>query len=127
MSERRGDLPAAPEEYLRGYVDALLDSRYPGLGLRARAVTPDGGVAPTARTCLDPSQKRDIEYLPVKGGHVKTLRRDLATDCDKPSTASQPPRLEQEEKAPIPIDVRAPPETERFARRWPIHGNPGSP
>ncbi len=115
---------AAPEEYLRGYVDALLDSRYPGLGLRARAVTPDGGVALTSRTCLGPSQKRDIEYLLVKGGHVKTVRWDLATDCDKPSTAPPPPRTEQEEKASIPIDVRALPETELFA---PLLADPRQP
>ena len=32
------------DDYLRGYVDALLDSRYPGLGLRVQTVKPDAGV-----------------------------------------------------------------------------------
>ncbi len=115
---------AEQEEYLRGYVDALLDSRHPGLGLRARAINPDGSVTLTSRTCLGPSQKRDIESLLIETGQVKSVRWDLATDCDKPATALPAPPTAQESKPAIPIDVRALPETELFA---PLLADPRQP
>ncbi len=74
------------DAYLRGYVDALLDSRYAGLGLRVLAVA-DERVTLGARTCLGPSQKRDIELLLQQTGKVSTVAWDDSTDCDKPAPA----------------------------------------
>jgi hypothetical protein len=105
--------------YLRGYVDALLDSRYPGLGLRVQAVKPDAGVTLTSRTCLGPSQKRDVTYLLTRSGQVKTVFWALSTDCDKSSSAP-----ESDAAAPVPVDIHALPETELFA---PLLADPRQP
>jgi len=107
--------------YLRGYVDALLDSRYPGLGLRVQAVKPDAGVTLTSRTCLGPSQKRDVTYLLTKSGQVKTVFWALSTDCDKSSSA---PESDAAALATAPIDIHALPETELFA---PLLADPRQP
>src|SRR3989344_2139340 len=98
------------DDYLRGYVDALLDSRYPGLGLRVQAVKPDAGVTLTSRTCLGPSQKRHVAYLLTKSERVKPVYWALSADCDKSPSAP-----ESDAAAPAPIDVHALPETELFA------------
>lgn len=112
------------EEYQRGYVDALLDSRYPGLGLRVQTIMLDGGVTLTSRTCLGPSQKRDIVHLLAKSGRVKTVLWDLSADCDKPDVAPEPGRAAPEKKAPASIDIRALPEEELFA---PLLADPHQP
>ena len=107
------------DDYLRGYVDALLDSRYPGLGLRVQAVKPDAGVTLTSRTCLGPSQKRDVAYLLTQSGQVKTVFWALSADCDKSPSAP-----ESDAGAPAPIDIHALPETELFA---PLLADPRQP
>ncbi|WP_372522659.1 DUF1207 domain-containing protein [Sulfuricaulis sp.] len=107
------------DDYLRGYVDALLDSRYPGLGLRVQAVKPDAGVTLTSRTCLGPSQKRDVAYLLTQSGQVKTVLWALSTDCDKSHSAP-----ESDAAVPAPIDIHALPETELFA---PLLADPRQP
>src|SRR3990167_2650353 len=107
------------DDYLRGYVDALLDSRYPGLGLRVQAVKPDAGVTLTSRTCLGPSQKRDVAYLLTKSGQVRTVFWALSADCDKSPSAP-----ESDAAAPAPIDIHALPEMELFA---PLLADPRQP
>lgn len=93
--------------YLRGYVEALLDSRFSGLGLRVRAIAPDGGITLSAGTCLGPWQKRDIEQLLVKTGLSKTLTWDASTDCD--ASTPRTPVVDE------PFVVYALPEAELFA------------
>ena len=117
-------LASEQNEYLRGYVDALLDSRYPGLGLRSRVITPDGSVRLTSRTCLGPSQKRDIGDLLTETGHVKSVRWDLSTDCDKSALPAQPEKPVPEDTTPILIDIRALPEKDLFA---PLLADPRQP
>ena len=107
------------DDYLRGYVDALLDSRYPGLGLRVQTVKPDAGVTLTSRTCLGPSQKRDVTYLLINSGQVKTVYWALSADCDQSRSAPEP-----EAGTPAPIDIHALPERELFA---PLLADPRQP
>lgn len=112
--------------YLRGYVDALLDSRYAGLGLRALAVG-DERVTLGARTCLGPSQKRDIELMLQQTGKVSAVAWDDSTDCDKPAapaavhadagTAAEPPARKR-------VEIRPLPERELFA---PLIADPRQP
>lgn len=111
-----------PEEYLRGYVDSLLDSRYPGLGLRSQVISVDGTVTLTSRICLGPSQKRDVAYLLTKTGRVQTIRWDLSTSCDKSDKATVQDKTEMEDQAPI--DLYALPEQELFA---PLLADPRQP
>lgn len=115
---------AGPEEYLRGYVDSLLDSRFPGLGLRSRVISADGTVALTSRTCLGPSQKRDVEYLLGKTGQVKNVLWDLSTDCDSSDAAAEQGRASAEREAAAAVDVYALPERELFA---PLLADPRQP
>ena len=112
------------DEYLRGYVDSLLDSRYPGLGLRSHVIVTDGSVWLTSRTCLGASQKRDIADLLTRTRQVKIVHWDLSTDCDRSPEAAEPQKTKPEDKAPIPIDVRALPEKELFA---PLLADPRQP
>lgn len=118
-------VPAAagePEEYLRGYVDSLLDGRYPGLGLRSEVISADGSVTLTSRICLGPSQKRDVAYLLTKTGRVKTIQWGLSTNCDNPELAANPEDAVKKNQAPV--DLYALPEQELFA---PLLADPRQP
>src|SRR3970282_671907 len=99
-------------EYVRGYVDALLDSRYPGLGLRVLALTRDGRVTLTSTACLGPSQKREIVRMRSKAGMVKTVRCTLPAVCNEPATDEQSADAASEDVPPSTIDIRAFPEQE---------------
>lgn len=117
--------PAAagePEEYLRGYVDSLLDSRFPGLGLRSQVMSAGGTVTLSSHTCLGPSQKRDVEYLLGMTGRVQRILWDLSTDCDRSDAAE--PETEAGRAAATPVDVYALPEQELFA---PLLADPRQP
>jgi hypothetical protein len=57
-----GRASCAEPSYSRGYIDALMDSRFPGLGLRAQAIDANQ-VTLSTRICLGPWQKRDIASL----------------------------------------------------------------
>jgi hypothetical protein len=114
---------AGPEEYLRGYVDSLLDSRFPGLGLRSQVISADGTVKLNSRTCLGPSQKRDVEYLLGKTGQVKAIQWGLSTDCDRTDAVEQEKTEAQREAAAV-IDVYALPEQELFG---PLLADPRQP
>jgi len=106
---------ADPQEYLRGYVDGLLDNRFPELGLRVARTTPDGAVTLASRTCLGPSQKRDVEYLLSKTGRVKAVIWDRSVDCESETSAPAPE---------TPVEVHALPEQELFA---PLLADPRQP
>lgn len=80
----------AEDTYLRGYVDALLDSRYAGHGLTARQAGNDGSVTLVPRTCLGPWQKRDIEYLLLQTGRVSSVTWAVSAECDDAPVAAAP-------------------------------------
>lgn len=112
------------EDYVRGYVDALLDSRYPGLGLRALALSADGGVTLTSNACLGPSQKRDIVHLLANVGNINTVRWSLPAVCHEQSTDEGTANTTFGGATSIKIDVRALPEEEQFA---PLLADPRQP
>ncbi|WP_172425903.1 DUF1207 domain-containing protein [Sulfuricaulis limicola] len=114
---------AGPEEYLRGYVDSLLDSRFPGLGLRSQVISTDGTVKLSSHTCLGPSQKRDVLYLLTTTGRVQNVQWDLSTDCDRSDAAGQD-KAGADREPETPIDVYALPEQELFA---PLLADPRQP
>jgi hypothetical protein len=96
----RGEDPA----YLRGYVEAILDSRFPGLGLSVRSSEPGARVLLAARTCLGPSQKRDIEHTLSRTGRVRAVAWDPSADCAAPPSGE-----------PVRLDFQILPEAELFA------------
>lgn len=97
---------AESDTYLRGYLDALLDSRFAGLGLTVKNVASDGTATIAAHTCLGPAQRRDIERVLGEIRRVARVAWHRSTDCNvEPSTVN-------EEEA---IDVRFLSETELFA------------
>ena len=122
-----GNSPAfasEPEEYLRGYVDSLLDSRYPGLGLRSRVISVEGVVTLTSGTCLGPSQKRDVAYLLTATGRVKSIQWDFSTDCDNKRGAAQSGNAGPKNETALPPEIYALPEQELFA---PMLADPRQP
>jgi len=95
-------------DYLRGYIDALLDDRFPGLGIAVRALEPDGRITLWGRTCLGPAQKRDVERLLSRTGRVNVVAWDISTQCDKePASTTEGPV--------VPVDIHFLPEQELFA------------
>jgi len=76
--------------YSRGYIDALMDSRFPGLGLRVQALDANQ-VTLSTRICLGPWQKRDIASL------LKETR-DMNVIWAEPALCS-PPKSGQEQSA----------------------------
>ncbi len=100
--------------YLRGYLDALLDSRFAGLGLTVKTIAADGAATIAARTCLGPAQRRDIERVLVETKRISRVAWDKSTDCD----------VEPTDTDETPIDVRFLSETELFA---PLLADPRQP
>jgi hypothetical protein len=107
----------ADDAYLFGYVDALLDDRFPGLGLRMTAIDAQGRASLSSDTCLGPWQRRDIARLLQETGRVSGIVWDRATDC----------AAEAQQVAPVPratINIRALPEQALFA---PLIADPRQP
>ena len=106
---------ADPQEYLRGYVEGLLDIRFPELALWVARTTADGTVTLASRTCLGPSQKRDVEYLLSKTGRVKAVVWDRSVNCEGEAPAPA---------AETPVEIHALPEQELFG---PLLADPRQP
>jgi hypothetical protein len=104
--------------YLRGYIDALMGNRYPGMGVRARLIDTEGGVTLASSTCLSPSQKRDITRLLQATEKIKTVTWDTRSDCNQTASDTLPVPSEDE------IDMRALPEQPMFA---PLIADPRQP
>jgi len=80
---------AAGDDYTRGYLQSLLDSRFPVFGLRVKALGPRE-VMLAARTCLGPAQKRDIERLLVRSERIQRVAWDASVDCeDEPPVSTE--------------------------------------
>lgn len=103
--------------YLRGYLNALLDSRFPGLGLRVRTLEPNGGVRLHSASCLGPWQRRAIADLIRDTGRVTSVAWDNADPCAPAAAASGG-------SDPDAFDVRALPEHAMFA---PLLADPRQP
>lgn len=108
-------LAAENDAYLRGYLDALLDSRFAGLGLTVKTIADDGTTTIAARTCLGPAQRRDIERLLTETRRISRIAWDQSTDCDVEPAANADDE---------PIDVRFLSENELFA---PLMADPRQP
>lgn len=87
MSRASGAEPS----YSRGYIDALMDSHFPGLGLRVQAIDAKQ-VTLSTRICLGPWQKRDIASL------LKETR-DINVIWAEPAVCS-PPKGKEQSAAP---------------------------
>jgi hypothetical protein len=102
---------AGADEYLRGYLQGLLDNGFPGLELTVRTLDPRRVVV-AAATCLADSQKRDVERTLARGAETLTVAWDPVADC---------------KRAPAPgagVEFYALPERELFA---PLLADPRQP
>ena len=90
------------------------------MGLHSLVISKNGGVTLTSRTCLGPSQKRDVAYLLTQTGRVKTVRWGLSTDCEKSDAAAESGDAEES----MPYDVYAFLEQELFE---PLLADPRQP
>jgi hypothetical protein len=112
--------------FLRGYLEALFDNRFPGLGLRVGRLEPQrnggGTVTLGAATCLGPSQKREIERLVLATGRVQAVAWDPSADC---AVAGQPPPAADAGPTPrAAVELYALPERELFE---PLIADPRQP
>jgi hypothetical protein len=78
---------AEPDSYLSGYVQGLVDSRFPELRLVVRSVGPQKVIV-SAGTCLGAWQKHDIERVLVQSYVVKEVLWDAVADCERPPPPS---------------------------------------
>jgi hypothetical protein len=101
--------------YLRGYLDALLDSRYPSLGLHVQQLsTPDGTqVTLGARDCLSAARRHEVERLLAATRAVQTVQWSAVARCERAPAATDTPLAlrwlpEEELFAPLLADPRQP-------------------
>lgn len=73
---------AQETDYWLGYLNALMNSRFPGLNLRAHGLDPAGWVHIASATCLGPWQQRTIATLIEDVGPVRGVLWDQSPDCD---------------------------------------------
>ena len=106
--------------YLRGYIDALMQSRFPGLGLHARTIDADKRVTVSSGTCLGHWQKRNIAWLLEEVAHVKAVIWDKTADCSQPGDRPAP----EGKKPDIEMNIQALPEQAMFA---PLIADPRQP
>lgn len=106
----------ASDVYLLGYINALVDSRYAGLGLRATSADEQGRVTLWSEACLGPWQRRSVERLLQETGRVKTVRFDSSDAC-KGETDVPAPDI-------AAIDIHALPEQALF---MPLIADPREP
>jgi hypothetical protein len=102
---------AEADEFLRGYLQGVLVSRFPGLELTVRSLGPEHIVV-AAGTCLGASQKREVERALAQSGQALTVTWDPVADC---------------KRAPAPaegVEFHALPERELFA---PLLADPRQP
>lgn len=106
--------------YLRGYLEGLLDARFPGLGLSVERFEADGSVVLSSSLCLGPWQRRDVERLVLGSGRVA----GVAWDSPPARCGSEaPPEQERPPREPR-IVFHALPERELFA---PLIADPRQP
>lgn len=106
---------ARTNDYLRGYLDALLDDRFPGLGISIYELGEQNSVTVAAGACLGPGQQRRVEQLLLSTGSVKHVRWHPSVDCE-----AEPPPAD----AANTLDIRLLPEDELFA---PLLADPRQP
>jgi hypothetical protein len=83
-----GRASGAQPSYSRGYIDALMDTRFPGLGMRVQAIDADR-VTLSTRICLGPWQKRDIASLLKEARNVNVIWAEPAV-CSPPKSGKEP-------------------------------------
>lgn len=110
-------VPAQDQQYLRGYIDALVESRYPGLDVHTLSIDTGGRVTLSNGRCLSPVQKRDIARLLQATENVKTVAWDETADCNQAKNAALP-------AIPPVIEMHALPEQPMFT---PLIADPRQP
>lgn len=113
-------------DYLRGYLDALLSSRYPGLGIGVRLVDTRDQVTLTGGNCLSPSQRREIVRLLQATKKANTVDWE-DSDCRAPESSVTDIRLLPEQ--PLFAALIADPSQPRFSvsyQRYKVIGSPFS-
>jgi hypothetical protein len=102
---------ADSDPYLRGYLQGVLDSRFPGLDLDVRTVG-ERRVVIAGRTCLGASQKHDIERVLKQSYDAESVFWDAVADCERPAPPSDTVRFqalpETELFPPLIADPRQP-------------------
>jgi hypothetical protein len=105
---------ADPDPYLSGYIQGLVDSRFPDLALTVRSVGPEKVVV-SAHTCLGAAQKRDIERVLNQNNLVREVLWDAVADCERPAPPTGPARYKAFPDAELFPALIADPRQPRFS------------
>ena len=101
---------ADSDDFMRGYVQGLLDDRFPVMDVRIQKLETESAFL-SARACLGPSQKREIERLLAKNSRIKHVNWDEEVKCETSSPereVSYEILPEHELFAPLVADPRQP-------------------
>jgi hypothetical protein len=82
-------LPAAADEFLRGYASALLETQLPEFGLAVAESAEAGRVVLTGPACLSPEQRGRVEGALLTDGRLRGLEWRLP--CPEPPPAAVAP------------------------------------
>jgi hypothetical protein len=114
---------AVADEFLRGYVQGVLDSRFPGMGLSARAPGAKQ-ITIAARICLGASQKRDVERALLQGGRVESVTWDAVADCERPAPVTSGIEFEALPERELFAPLIADPRQSRFSMSYQRYDTP---
>ncbi len=120
-------LPAAAEEaeYIRGYVEALLDTRFPEAKVSVLTLDAERReTVLTARDCLTAEQRQDIERTLLMSQRVLGVHWQDAGVCNPAATPAPPAAQAPEPVAPNEAAVELLPEQELFK---PLIADPRQP
>ena len=110
-------------DYGRGYLQGLLDSRFPGLGLSVRTFDTQS-VTVAARVCVGAAQKRDVERTLAEGGRAQTVTWDAVADCVAPPPSAPPAEVEALPERGLFAPLIADPRQPRFSMSYQFYRTP---
>lgn len=118
-------MAADSDPYLRGYLQGLLDSRFPGLNLDVRSVGARQVVV-SAGACLGAAQKHDIERALEQSYDAESIIWDAVADCARPAPPSGQVRFQALPETELFPPLLADPRQPRFSLSFQHYKTPGN-
>lgn len=115
---------AEPDPYVSGYVQGLVDSRFPDLALVIHSIGSQKVIV-SAQTCLGAAQKRDIERVLVQSTVVDEVLWNAVADCERPASPNAPVRFHAFPDAELFPALIADPRQPRFSLSFQRYETPG--
>lgn len=106
---------AETDDYLKGYLDALLDQQFPGNSVSVLALHMERSEATlTMHGCIEKTQQQAIESALIKSERVRTVIWEGAFECEPAQSTATATGSPEQPKSPESITVKALPKVELF-------------